>query len=1616
MKKIITLFMILFCCLSLAAQQLPAFPGADGYGRYTTGGRGGAVYYVTTLADGNTQGTLRYAVENLSNVTILFKVSGTIHLTRQLNLKKPNVTIAGQSAPGDGICLADYPVMVRADNIIVRYLRFRMGDEKVTAEEAEGADAFGGRFCHRVIIDHCSISWCTDECASFYANYDFTMQWCIISESLRMSKHPKQAHGYGAIWGGLGASYYHNLLIHHDSRTPRFGTGNVMPLEDHKTDMRNNVIYNWSGNGCYGAEGMYINMVNNYWKPGPATTSGSKNRFIGIDDATPGDGKTSVWGKFYITGNVNTNYSNITNDNWAGVVINSSTLINGSPSKADLRSDEPLGTIPEFHQHTATEAYTKVLDYAGCSLHRDDIDERLVSECQNGTATYKGASANKAGIIDSQTDLKPANAGDDWSPWPTLTRTEAPKDTDNDGIPDNWETARGMNPNNAADGKQTDSSGYTMLEVYLNSLVAHLTAGQYKGATLMGQQESNDPVTLAVWDFTPDVKYTPSVQDGSNTYYTASSEAKQNMEYTFQIQQPYFYPTSGTVTTGTLTLWSADGNKKWYISDYNNGALRMYTSAPQPIINPTDAAQHFNYAEIQLSATGYKNLQFSCRLSGNNSRTLPVYVLVSTDGGTTWRASSTPNTTGSSWSNFNETKADLAVDNQASVRIRVLIGYDAKATGDMYLNSFKVTGRKLSGESACAITTASTPADAGYVTMSPVGDAAVSGTSLTFSGQHLSGYKLKEWQDASGHTVATTPTYTTTATSNLSVTAVFSAVETYSLTVNKAGDGAQWGEVILSPEPIDGRYDAGTEVTMTVVPNMVTNFLTWDNGSADLSRVVTVNENTTVTASFDVIPFIVAWDFNNDKNTSRGNRPADYAFATDNTGVMQFYQGAECTATNWGSGKVSFGGKELWAARRYTNYSEPSQVPRAFVASFSVKDYDKISIHSLVAANNSCVRQRQLLQLSTTSSTEGFTTLKALTLEQNPSSQWQAMDYELDTKAIDGMVYVRWIEDETSAFFDGGNHSGTEGFYLADVMIRADQTAVNDTEAPQLISSSPAEGSTAASARGNVVLSFNERVKAGTGSVTLNGETLTGSFGSKSVTYAYHGLQYGQQYTLSIGKNAITDLSGNAFPAHTVTFTVMQRPTPTARLFDAIVDQDGSATVPDGSTVGVYTSVQAAIDAAPSNRATPWLIFVKSGKYEELVTIPESKPFIHLIGQDKENTIVSYWINNGGSSDLGWEYSTNNPQSKTYGKQGVVQVNSTDFYTENISYIDSYGVERQAGPMALAMSSRNDRQAFNNCQFRSYQDTWYTDVRGSSARQYVNNCLIEGAVDFYYGAGDNYIENSTFRLARQGSVIVAPSHQAGTKWGYVMMNNTIDGKGGSNKLGRAWQNQPMAVWINTTLKTTLAAEGWIEWHIAPRLFAEYNTMDANGNPVDLNNRRTTYKVDAGKLAQGETSPVTRQAVLTAEEAARYTYEAVVTGSDDWNPRRFFEPVDAPANLKYGDIDRTLSWTASQYAICYVIIDASEHVVGFTTSTSFTTDGTSARYSVKAVNEYGSLSQPSIVNTATGISVADSQQSVTGRELYYNVQGIPMSTPHRGLNIVAARMADGQMKYVKRIIK
>lgn len=514
MKKLLLLFCIISLSLSVQAQT-PAFPGAEGGGMYATGGRQGAVYYVNTLSDVNTgnastrEGSLRWCLSRSGPRTILFKVSGTITLTKELKISNGDVTIAGQSAPGDGICIAGYPVMIAADNIIMRYLRVRMGDEKISVGAADGADALGGRFFNNVIIDHCSMSWCTDECVSLYNATNFTLQWCIISESLRLSKHDKGPHGYGGIWGGTNASFHHNLMAHHDSRNPRIGPNpDGTPLTE-KIDMRNNVIYNWCGNSTYGAEAMYVNLINNYYKPGPATPTGSKRgRILSADKKTETSSPLyNIWGKFYIDGNVvdgtDKNCVNATNDNWTYGVYNQFASSYGTVSAADkaaMKLSDPI----EFNSvstHLAGDAYEKVLEYAGASYKRDSHDARIVNETRTGTAAFKGLSVYngygnnypgstvdwkskgypKAGIIDSQSDLKPSGADDSWSAWPTLNTEGSIVDTDADGIPDGWLEQNGYAGKLATD---TNDEGYTYLEVYLNSLVEDITKNQNQGSLL----------------------------------------------------------------------------------------------------------------------------------------------------------------------------------------------------------------------------------------------------------------------------------------------------------------------------------------------------------------------------------------------------------------------------------------------------------------------------------------------------------------------------------------------------------------------------------------------------------------------------------------------------------------------------------------------------------------------------------------------------------------------------------------------------------------------------------------------------------------------------------------------------------------------------------------------------------------------------------------------------------------------------------------------------------------------------------------------------------------------------------------------------------------------------
>ncbi|WP_223559815.1 pectate lyase family protein [Chryseobacterium lathyri] len=464
--KIMTIGIVCGSLTFVEAQNVLSFPGAEGFGRYTTGGRGGKIYFVTKLNDDGSEGTLRHALDQKGPRYIIFKTGGTIYLESPLKIKEGDITIAGQTAPGDGITIANYETFVAANNVIIRYMRFRMGDQK----KYQG-DAFGARFIKNLMVDHCSMSWSTDETVSIYVNENTTLQWCVISESLRNSVHEKGAHGYGGIAGGKFATFHHNLYAHHDSRNPRLGeyAGSKFALTD-LTDFRNNVIYNWGHNNVYGGEGMNVNLVNNYYKPGPATTT--KQRIAAIDkNGKPEAEVYNIWGKYYITGNVVEGNPEITTDNWTIGVFDQMKAYNlTDKDKNSIKINQPHDIQDNVKTHSAKEAYEKILQIGGASLVRDAIDLHVLKDVKNGSFIYKGSKGSANGIIDSQNDVGGFSNLNPGKPLP---------DSDSDGMPDEWEIKNKLNPKVAnSNGRDLDKN-YDNIEVYFNDLVRKITERQH---------------------------------------------------------------------------------------------------------------------------------------------------------------------------------------------------------------------------------------------------------------------------------------------------------------------------------------------------------------------------------------------------------------------------------------------------------------------------------------------------------------------------------------------------------------------------------------------------------------------------------------------------------------------------------------------------------------------------------------------------------------------------------------------------------------------------------------------------------------------------------------------------------------------------------------------------------------------------------------------------------------------------------------------------------------------------------------------------------------------------------------------------------------------------------
>lgn len=495
----------------------PAFPGAEGHGRYVTGGRGGEVRHVTNLNDKG-EGSLRAAVNGSKKKIVVFDVSGIIALKSDLVIGA-NTTIEGQTAPAPGITVR-YRTVRPGDNNIIRFLRIRRGEEK---DVNDGADAIWQRQKDGIVLDHCSFSWSIDEIASFYDNQHFTMQWCTLGEALANPGHSKGEHSYGGIWGGKGASFHHNFLCHMQNRVPRFCGARynwdkydtekyANSIQAEIVDFRNCVMYNWGGgNGCYGGTGGgNINIVNNYYKAGPATNN--KTRVTQISVATSSNASGSDFmgycSRYYINGNYVTAAGNkAENYDWQGVIYDAGTsIIDGEHYIPDTKhmygesikyrknsKDEDCVIIKLDNEvetgkvttHSAQNAYQQVLAYAGASLYRDDVDARYMKEAADGTTTYTGSAektgdgkaiAHRPGIIDFVKDQGEY----------TLESNGRPDnfDTDSDGMPDAWETANGLDPlsNDAAEYTLDKHGFYTNVEVYCNSLVEEIMKAENDNA------------------------------------------------------------------------------------------------------------------------------------------------------------------------------------------------------------------------------------------------------------------------------------------------------------------------------------------------------------------------------------------------------------------------------------------------------------------------------------------------------------------------------------------------------------------------------------------------------------------------------------------------------------------------------------------------------------------------------------------------------------------------------------------------------------------------------------------------------------------------------------------------------------------------------------------------------------------------------------------------------------------------------------------------------------------------------------------------------------------------------------------------------------------------------
>ncbi len=824
------------------------------------------------------------------------------------------------------------------------------------------------------------------------------------------------------------------------------------------------------------------------------------------------------------------------------------------------------------------------------------------------------------------------------------------------------------------------------------------------------------------------------------------------------------------------------------------------------------------------------------------------------------------------------------------------------------------------------LTTNVSPASSGTITANPAGSTLNSGTAVTLTANKNFGYNFKRWVDGNGAPVSTANPYTFTLSANTTLVAEFEAVTTYTLNINTAG-AFGLGEYTVSPAGKDGGfsvYESGTNVAITAVENDIIKFSNWSDGATTLGTSVLMDGNKSITGTYDNVSFIAGWTFKTDQYAHP--RVAELYSNADNKPQLFAYNVADNIVTP-NVRLLNRGGKNgfaVWNTIRGDFFY--------FMTSFSTVGYKNINVSSgLIGYYYGCDEWTFQYSLDGVNfvNVSNLTTINSSSITQIGG----ILPVEAEGKT---KIYLRWFPNITGP--KHGSAVDVTATVLSNVTVKADEVLVTDAIAPILQSTLPAAAATTVGASGNIILTYDEKVKLGTGTVTFNGKVLTPEFINKTVKFSYYGLEYNKQYTFSMPVGLVTDLSGNNAAALNLSFKTMEKPVPAKRVFNLIVDANATA---DQITSGKYVkTIAEAFTAAPTNSSTRFLVLITNGTYNLggdginpqgiVLQLPVGKNNVSLIAQSKDNVILQ--------GNPGWGI-----------KNAVLSIEANDLYMENITIEHKDGITTSGQRPAL--NPAGDRNVYNGIKLRSKQDT---QVTGGN-RSFYYKSTIEGDVDFICGGGTHWFEECKLVSVAAG-YIVAPAHSATDKYGYIFNNNTITAVTGYY-LGRPWQNAPRAVYLNTTMINEPNTQGWASMGTVPALFAEYNSVNGSGIAVNTDNRTNVFSV-SGVNQTGAYNPI-----LTKAQADEYTIENVLAGTDKWDPRLVVEQVEAPTNLSNLG-NNTLKWDDNQYAICYVVTRDNK-IIAITTDATYVDNAAASgqhEYAVQAVSEYGGLSAKRTIST------------------------------------------------------